>query len=694
MLSKYFEEIARVYSINSFSYIIDITTAKGLFARMFLYYQSFNGDETKIDDIEQTIINSDLFQAVLESEYDDEAFDLIAVLDSTGNIENTLQEIDLEIAKVLSGIKSGATKNIREKFIANEITDETKLKLLLITDIDETAERKSKIKEYVTNYKGKVEKMSSNILFSDDILEIINDVENPTNFVNNGVLTLTSPNQYLVHGAEKSLVVSISAKSLKELFIKYGTRGLFASNLRFYVKAAKIDTKIKRTITENSENFWYFNNGLIITCADYKISANEIELFDFSVVNGGQTTNLIGNTDFIDDFSLICKIIKNKFEDKDENLQFLADVAEASNTQKPIRVKDLIANRVEQRSLQQQYRRINVFMQLKRGEKINKIDFPERWQNTNNEEVAQTLFSLIYQRPGNARNSKSSMLQNEANYRKIFENKYSDDLLLSIQYIKSAYHDWRIQVKKEKNDDTKISFALYGYFMFMGAIGLLAKTYFNDDLKKKLITCRNEEINLSKNEIFKGFIGINDIGDIPVFKNINRLNTRQYVYDLLDFIYNDFFKHQFLKYKKNYSNFGVSHFTKSDSAYYDYILDSMLLLIDKNRTSNGNNVKEFLGRYFTDKDKVDTLSIEDYRHMMKMNDRPGLSKELNSFRESKKAEKQGTANAILTLLQISTICYVKPRTTEDLINEIGLKETQVKLYGKEILDIVKKYLIV
>ena len=36
------------------------------------------------------------------------------------------------------------------------------------------------------------------------------------------------------------------------------------------------------------------NNGLTIACNEYKVDGKFIKLYDFSIVNGGQTTNLIG----------------------------------------------------------------------------------------------------------------------------------------------------------------------------------------------------------------------------------------------------------------------------------------------------------------------------------------------------------------------------------------------------------------
>ena len=81
---------------------------------------------------------------------------------------------------------------------------------------------------------------------------------------------------------------------LKTLYELYGYRGLFSQNLRYYVKNAKVDDNVIESIQEHPENFWYFNNGIILICEDYSIEDTAITLYKFSIINGGQTTKLIG----------------------------------------------------------------------------------------------------------------------------------------------------------------------------------------------------------------------------------------------------------------------------------------------------------------------------------------------------------------------------------------------------------------
>lgn len=242
--------------------------------------------------------------------------------------------------------------------------------------------------------------------------------------------------------------MNISAKSLKSLYELYGYRGLFSQNLRYYVKSAKVDENIIESMQEHPDNFWYFNNGIILICEDYLISETSIILRKFSIINGGQTTKLIGETEFNKDFFLQCKIIKNKYLDEDERLEFISDVAEASNTQKPIKNKDLIANRIEQRLLKKQMANEGVYCQIKRGEKINKKLYPNAWQNTTNEELGQFLLSFVYQKPGTARGSKQSICGNKERYALLFGKTYNSKFLCDLLKIKAYYKLWVKKIKK------------------------------------------------------------------------------------------------------------------------------------------------------------------------------------------------------------------------------------------------------
>lgn len=695
MLTKYYNELVKKYHSYGMYFISYESSKKDLLNRLFLYYHAYNADETKFDEIESAQVDSKFIQSIILSDQEEDTIEIISVIDkeievdiSINDIQLYLNTIDFTIAEQISGKKTSDTKYIRERFVDLQVKDKFIFKVFLLFTTTPNSSTKIELRELVSNFRGYNKNLSFILYFSDDIEEVISDFESPTPYIKLGSLQLIDPSQILIYGDEKSAITSVSAQSLKNLYLKYGSSGLFSSNLRFYVKVTKIDNSIKETIKNDPEKFWYYNNGIIITCKDYRIIGNNIEFLNFSIVNGGQTTTLIGNTVFDNDFGITCKIIKNKYQDEDSNMEFLAKVAEASNTQKPIKIKDLIANRIEQRKLKDQFKGVNVFLQIKRGEKINKLQYPYKWQNANNEEVGQTLFSFIYQRPGNAKNAKSAMLQNENNYRLIFQSQYNSYFLLGLQHIKVVFSDWKVHVKKYSNDNVKVGIATNAYFLILGVIGFFAKVYLNEELRYYIKSLKTTDLN--NDDVFRKNLSQNDIGNTRVFKNIESLSDREFMFELFDSIYDRILNPAFKLYKNKYPNYGPGHFSKSDMNYYNNVLKLCIKVVQQHWESE---MKKEFDKYFESSNGlVKLLSIDDTFEDYK----PGLAEELREYRKKIFKVNNGTLNygEIFSNFQISKIELHKPRTIDDLRSDIGMKSEQIMMYGKDILKIVEKYSII
>lgn len=312
---------------------------------LYAYYHYFNADSSKISDIiqgniycsdapdqvtgvylDQDADNGDV-DAIIAIYSPNNSFDFPAILKSFKDAESAIlaaQESRASVRKELSDI-------VRDD--EYKISATKPLKIRLITNYNpKTAGNKRAILNAIQMMKPERDYISYHISFGLDVEYEIMEIENPKEYVDEAVIRLDAPNNYMRFGAEKSLIANISASSLKCLYEQYGYRGLFAQNLRYYVKNAKIDGNIIESIQEHPENFWYYNNGIILICDDYLIEGSSILVRNFSIINGGQTTKLVGETDFDQDFYIQCKIIKNKYKSVDDRLEFIANVAEATNT--------------------------------------------------------------------------------------------------------------------------------------------------------------------------------------------------------------------------------------------------------------------------------------------------------------------------------------------------------------------------
>ncbi|MCR4874506.1 MAG: AIPR family protein [Clostridia bacterium] len=689
-------KIVEIYKNEENNFINENSLDSVKTAALYMFYHYYNADVTKLDEINNSFCfltggMNDII-AIAYNQEEDNTIDLIAVLPpdifekeylaSASSFKEYLKKLNQKVAEIIIRNYTSTNTNVIRLLSEFDINEETMYRTLILTNANVSIDKKIRLQEEAAKYKVKNGKLKIDILFGDDIAEELNDVESPKDSVEEGTLQLYDKNSITYFGEEKSLLTFISAASLRVCYFMYQTKGLFASNLRYFVKSAKIDSKLEETIFNEPENFCYYNNGIIITCDDYKLHGDQIELFNFSIVNGGQTTNIVGRSSFEEDFPIMCKIIKNKYDNLEDKVVFLGKVAEASNTQKPIKAKDLIANRKEQRLLKIQFQEAGIFLQVKRGEKIQREKYPNAWQNAANDQVAQMLYSVVYQQPGAAKNSKSKLLENDKTYDKIFKQKYNSLFFVSLQHIKVAYNDWVKEVKKtEKNGNTKLGLAKNGDLVTPAVIGLIYKLLTSDALKDKIKSIPNKEIS-SDNEDLKLFVSQNDIGELSLLKKsdlyITGINKK--LKPCFDVLFSEILIPAYNSFRIKYTTYAYGNFVKSDYYYYNYVVPAVIKYV-----KNG-----CIGYDFNSLFDLGTQSNFDENRAHEES-KPGLSQELSNYRKTMAIKEGIEVYMVLKNRQIANIVANKPKNIYDLGSMGKLSESQIIKYGQDICDIVKKY---
>ena len=669
---------------------------------IYAFYHYFNGDVSQLEEISNNLCYYDpedwFLSAVFRSAtIDGNAVDFITTVDrdvlgsvSEAELKDLIQKEALAIGKVVYHDKDAKAKVrlVYDQLGLKVIDDESAFfTLKVLCDWAPEPEEKIRLQAIVASCGVKNNKVAFELIFADDIEQEIDDIESPKEYVSSGTLNVFGDASSCRIGAEGSFITIISAKSLKMLFFQYATRGLFASNLRFFISAKKIDPKIIDTIQNDSENFVYYNNGIIITCDECYRVANQLRFTNFSIVNGGQTTNLIGRTPFEADFGVVCKVITSKYEDRVRKVEFLSKVAEASNTQKPINAKDLIANRKEQRFLKEQYSHCGVFLKVKRGEKINKSLFPEPWQSASNDEMAQIIYSMVYQMPGAAKNSKAALLSNEKTYDLIFTPNYADEFLVSIQHLKVAFAKWKKDLlKKEMKSSIKYGLARTGDLLSFAVIGLIEKLLTNEALAKRMIAYPISSLN-NENEDMKFMLLQNDIGSMSIINPlVLDLIDKDTFHAVFDLVFDSILVPAYKRFKSQYPNYAYGNFSKTQTYYFRYVLPVAVDFIFKFEPKIKQTIGPLLN-FAADS----SVGFREKREFDKY--RPGLEEELKEFRAKKVNSSNGrlTTNEVFTHLQLATICRVLPHTKIHLELKCNFKERQVEEFGDDILRIVAKY---
>ena len=321
-----------------------------------------------------------------------------------------------------------------------------------------------------------------------DINDQIKDMIGKVKTVSEFKLSLDKPKNVLVYETDSitGYMVNISSESLIKMYNKFKDDGLFDLNIRKYIRNKNVDEGIKHTLDKERQNFWFYNNGLTIACSDCEVDGDKVKLYDFSIVNGGQTTNRIGNYkgDNTEKFYIPCKIIKIERE----NQKLYSKIAEATNSQKPINARDLKSNSPEMKMLHNWLAKENIYLEIKRGEKAKRNQ-----KSIKNDELGQLILSFAYQQPGTARSGKKNIFENASLYNKIYRVNYEKDLIkkefiLDLIKLNENYSEIEAKIKNssEFNENEKILLS-NGKFIIMALLGL-SYMIINEDVDWDLIS--------------------------------------------------------------------------------------------------------------------------------------------------------------------------------------------------------------
>lgn len=342
-------------------------------------------------------------------------------------------------------------------------------------------------------------------------------------FIKQDAIKLSDAKNVLKYG-ENGIIVNIKASSLKKLYAKHSKNGLFSYNLREHISQKNVDSGIENTIKREKENFWFYNNGITIGCEDFLLDGYVLKLYNFSIINGAQTTTKIGESKLIDneyDFDIVCKVVKAKRSLNDES-DFIMKISEASNSQKPIKARDLKANAIEQKMLQKKCseNKNALAIEIKRGVKPKNYNKVEKWQRVTNEYIGQLILSCLLQRPGSARSGKITIFTSEKLYNQIYKRKQDCDIIYDLVRIADKYEEFKNSYANDVSYVDLIAACKNGKLITLAIIFYLYKRFnsivencfdekLNDDniVNTKLtLNYKNDDYEKKLNDLFKFII--------------------------------------------------------------------------------------------------------------------------------------------------------------------------------------------
>jgi len=542
-------------------------------ALQFFCYKTNDIDE-KIFDIKNSITNGSNDGGIDFVFYDEE--ELKVILGQCKYTENmNLNAIVSELNKMSSTVenfKKGLTGSYNQK-----------LKNILQNALDRLTEENVGNVEYwifttssfnENEVDNKIEKEHNlyskemvSIFGLEDISSKIKETIEKNNTVSEFKLQLDKANNVLSYTSDKisGIMVNISSSSLVRMYNKYKDDGLFDLNLRKYIRNKTVDEGIKNTLDKDRDNFWFYNNGLTIACEDFILDGNTLKLYNFSIINGGQTTNRIGNYKGSNsqEFYIPCKVIQIK----NNNLKMYAKIAEATNSQKPINARDLKSNSPEMKMLQNWLKNEGIYLEIKRGEKRK-----QQLRTIKNDVLGQLILSFAHQQPGTARSGKKNIFENNSLYNKLYKVNYEKDankkaFILDLIQLNEDYSNIELELKKGSKikDEDKVVLA-NGKYVIMALMGL-SYLIANEDYNRDEL---NNDVNLIKdpNFVFGSFIS-----------NYKNDDYKEKLESLIRMIL-DSLCDTYDSCIRNGIATSVSNLFKTEKKYRDYVVMDFLKMID------------------------------------------------------------------------------------------------------------------
>jgi len=195
-------------------------------------------------------------------------------------------------------------------------------------------------------------------------------------------------------------------------------RNLFEANVRDYQGSTAVNDEISISLkAKDQEDFWWLNNGVTIVAGKAIVSSKTLTLEDPQIVNGLQTSNEIyryfsdSNTAGDERNLLVRVIVPTKPESRDR-------VIKATNSQTNIPPASLRATDKIHRDIEEHLRPYSLFYDRRKN--LHKNDGRPLDQIISIPLMAQSVMSILLQRPDDARARPSSLLKKDEDYLRVF----------------------------------------------------------------------------------------------------------------------------------------------------------------------------------------------------------------------------------------------------------------------------------
>ena len=255
---------------------------------------------------------------------------------------------------------------------------------------------------------------------------------------------------------------------------------VFNDNVRVFLKLKnRINQGIYDTaLSEQNFVFWYLNNGITILCDECNYTPNTrsplVQLKNLQIVNGGQTTHTLFEAYLEDSSRLKNVLVLVRICETKKDYRIGERISETTNSQIPIRTRDLHANDRIQKKLEEQFRSLGFYYERKK----NQFQDEPKNKRLDNELLGQIYLAYYLDMASEAKDQKKIIFGDK--YDDIFdENEITASKMLKpyMIYLPLEKKKKEIQKKKRKNEpvNEKESFISRATFHILNVVKIIEK---------------------------------------------------------------------------------------------------------------------------------------------------------------------------------------------------------------------------
>jgi len=286
-------------------------------------------------------------------------------------------------------------------------------------------------------------------------------------------------------GPLKGIVATVAATELINLIRDPDNptkliEDVFNENVRVYLKLKnRINQGIFETaLSDENFEFWYLNNGITIVCDECIYTPNtrspKVKLKNLQIVNGGQTTHALFEAYQKDNKKLNNVLVLVRICETKKDYRISERISETTNSQTPVRTRDLHANDRIQRKLEEQFKSLGLFYERKK----NQYQENPKSVRLDNELLGQIYLAYYLDMPSEAKNQKVIVFGDK--YDEIFDESVITASRMLVPYrVFQPLEQMKKQIQKKKRKkeaiDEKEAFISRATFHLLNAVKLISQ---------------------------------------------------------------------------------------------------------------------------------------------------------------------------------------------------------------------------